>query len=72
MEEEDEEEIRLDNHFSLWRRKMRKSTGLLTTFLMDEVDEEGRVFLVNHFSLWRRKMRTRSGLLTTFLSGGER
>ena len=33
MEEGDEEEIRLVNHFSLWRRKMRKSSGLLTTFL---------------------------------------
>ena len=33
MEEEDEEEIRFDDHFSLWRRKMLKSSGLLTTFL---------------------------------------
>ena len=31
MEEEDEEEIRFVNHFSLWRRKMRKRSGLLTT-----------------------------------------
>ena len=32
MEEEDEEEIRFVNHFSLWR-KMRKRSGLLTTSL---------------------------------------
>ena len=33
MEEEDEEEIRFVNHFSLWRRKMIKKSGLLTTSL---------------------------------------
>ena len=32
MGEEDEVEIRFVNHFSLWRRKMRKRSGLLTTF----------------------------------------
>ena len=40
MEEEDEGEIRFVNHFSLWRRKMRKRSGLLTTSLMEEEDEE--------------------------------
>ena len=33
MEEGEEEEIRFVNHSSLWRRKMRRRSGLLTTFL---------------------------------------
>ena len=58
----------LVNHFSLWRRKMRKSSGLLTTFLHGgEYEEEIRLF--NHLSLWRRKMKQRSGLLASFLNG---
>ena len=32
MDEADEEEIRFVNNFSLWRKKMRKRSGLLTFF----------------------------------------
>ena len=74
MEEEDEEAIRLVNHFSLWRRKMRKrsGSGLLTTlFLWMEEDEE-EIRSVNHFSLWMREIRKRSGLITTSRHGGGR
>ena len=82
MEEEDEEELKLANQWmideeeirllttSLWGRKMRKRSGLLTTFSMEEEDEEKRSGLLNTPLPWRRKMRKRSGLLTTFSMEG--
>ena len=54
MEEEDEEEIRFVNHFSLWRRKMRKRSGLITTFSLWRRKMKEELRLVNHFSLWMR------------------